>query len=469
MSSSRSAAAADPKSRPVRGTEHSWCKAVPGGTGITALALLLFKPPDFPLLQNALNKLQFSHPILRSKLHFTPASASFSFITPATPQLQIQTFDLESTSKVLRTVDPSPSVSPFHSILEHELNKNPWQNPDPSSDADLFFASVYTLQDETWVLAFRLHTSACDRTAIVALRRELLGLMVGAAGVEKESIGDGEVSLGIEDYIPRGQGNKPFWARGFDMLGYSLNSFRFSNLSFKDTVSPRGSCVIRLRLNEEETTGIMSKCKDREIKLCGLLSAAALMACHSINNVPDDQWEKYAVTTLIDCRSILDPVLSSDHIGFYHSAILNSHDVKGGENLWELAKRVYMSFMDTKNSKKHFTDMADLNFLMCKAIENPGLTASGSLRTAVLSVFEDPIIDDSSKLDDAVGLKDSIGCGSIHGVGPSIAIFDTIRDGKLDCSFVYPFPLHSKEQMREFVDEMKRYFLEDGFRGSGRV
>lgn len=149
--------------------------------------------------------------------------------------------------------------------------------------------------------------------------------------------------------------------------------------------------------------------------------------------------------------------------GFYHSAILNSHDVKGGEDLWELAKQIYSSFKSAKNNKKHFTDMADLNFLMCKAIENPGLTTSGSLRTSVLSVFEDPIIENSSQLDEAIRLKDFIGCGSIHGVGPSIAIFDTIRDGKLDCSFVYPSPLHSREQMRGFVDEMKRIILEDGF------
>ncbi|XP_075488056.1 uncharacterized protein LOC142527202 [Primulina tabacum] len=462
MSSSRPATTADPKSRTVGATEHSWCKAVPGGTGITVLALLLFKPPDLHHLQNALHKLQSSHPILNSKLHFNPAPESFSYITPATPQIQIQPFDLESTSKILQTLDSGPSVSPFHSILEHELNKNSWENPDPSSDTDLFFASVYTLQDETRVLALRLHTSACDRTSIAALRRELLRLM---EGVESEFTGNGEVSLGIEEYIPSGQGNKPFWARGFDMLGYSLNSFRFSNLNFKDIVSPRGSRVIRLQFNGEETMWITSKCEDREIKLCGLLAAAGLSACHSLKEIPVDQWEKYAVTTLVDCRSILDPVLSGNHIGFYHSAILNSHDVNGGEDLWELAKQIYMSFMSAKNNKKHFTDMTDLNFLMCKAIENPGLTASGSLRTAVLSVFENPIIDDSSKLDEAIGLKDSIGCGSIHGVGPSIAIFDTIRDGKLDCSFVYPSPLHSREQMREFVDAMKRIILEDGFGG----
>lgn len=116
--------------------------------------------------------------------------------------------------------------------------------------------------------------------------------------------------------------------------------------------------------------------------------------------------------------------------------------------------------MNAKNNNKHFTDMADINFLMCKAIENPGLTPSGSLRTALISVFEEPTIDHSNKLLQVIGLEDFIGCASAHGVGPSIAIFDTIRDGKLDCACVFPFPLHSREQMQEVIDKMKRILLD---------
>ena len=146
--------------------------------------------------------------------------------------------------------------------------------------------------------------------------------------------------------------------------------------------------------------------------------------------------------------------------GFYHSAILNTHDIRGREKLWELAKRTYTAFANAKKNNKHFSDMADLNFLMCKAIDNPGLTPSSALRTSFISVFEDPVIDHSSELHDEIGLQDYIGCASVHGVGPSIAIFDTIRDGKLDCAFVYPWPLHSREQMQELVDDMKRVLVD---------
>ncbi|KAL2318858.1 hypothetical protein Fmac_032734 [Flemingia macrophylla] len=32
--------------------------------------------------------------------------------------------------------------------------------------------------------------------------------------------------------------NNPFWASGIDVLGYSLNALRFSNLGFQDADSP---------------------------------------------------------------------------------------------------------------------------------------------------------------------------------------------------------------------------------------
>lgn len=146
--------------------------------------------------------------------------------------------------------------------------------------------------------------------------------------------------------------------------------------------------------------------------------------------------------------------------GFYHSAIMNSHDIRGGDELWEVANRCYSSLSNAKNNNKHFTDMGGLNFLMGKAIDNPGLTPSASARTAFISVFEDPVMDDSNSMHGELGVEDYIGCASVHGIGPSVALFDTIRNGQLDCACVYPWPLHSREQMRKLVDDMKRILVD---------
>lgn len=304
----------------------------------------------------------------------------------------------------------------------------------------------------------RLHTAGCDRAAAVAVLKELLDLFGGGkAGGEKE----GEIGLAVEDLIPPGKAHKPFWARGVDMLGYSLNAFRLSNLEFVDADSPRRSEMERLRMDLDETQRLVEGCKSRNIKLSAAIAAAGLIAARSTKDFPLDQREKYGVVTLIDCRPILQPPLSSHHTGFYHSAILNTHDVSGSDKLWDLAKRCWSSFSSSKNYNKHFSDMNDLNFLMCKAIDNPGLTPSGSLRTAFISVWEDVVIDEFNPMHSEIGLEDYVGCASVHGVGPTLAVFDTIRDGALDCACVYPAPLHSREQMLGLLDSMKK-ILRDG-------
>ena len=123
---------------------------------------------------------------------------------------------------------------------------------------------------------------------------------------------------------------------------------------------------------------------------------------------------------------------------------------------------MYTAFTNYKNCNRHLSDMADLNFLMCRAMENPGLTSLSSLRTSLISVFEDTVINESNNQQKQVGLEDYMVCASAHGIAPSIAIFNTIRDGRLDCICVYPSPLHSREQMLELVIHMKCILVDAG-------
>ncbi|KAK6244501.1 hypothetical protein QUC31_010910 [Theobroma cacao] len=465
-----------PKGRAVGGTEHSWCRAVLGGTGIAVLAVLTSKHPDVSRLRSALHKLQNSHPILRSRLHYDPSASTFSFVTSPSPFIQVKSINHFTTCSILENLynQENQNISPLQLILEHELNQNAWtstchhpNNPSFCTKNDVFFASIYALPGARWVLVLRLHASACDRTTAVSLLRELLTLMgteeeeTGSQG-QKEMMNKGEVSLAIEDLIPKGKAKKTLWARGVDMLGYSVNSLRLTNLKFKDAKSPRSSQVVRLLISPDDTERILAGCKARGIKLCGALGAAGLIAAHTSNCRSDHQRKKYGIVTLTDCRSILEPPLSNHHFGFYHSAILNTHVIKGVEKLWELAKKMYTAFTNYKSCNRHFSDMADLNFLMGRAMENPGLTSSSSLRTSLISVFEDTVVDESNDQQKQVGLEDYMGCGSAHGIAPSIAIFDTIRDGQLDCVCIYPSPLHSREQMQELVDNMKCILVDAG-------
>ncbi|KAG6500959.1 uncharacterized protein LOC121997503 isoform X1 [Zingiber officinale] len=441
---------ADAAARPVGGTEYSWIRAVPGGTGITVLALLLSRPVCLPLLQSALRRLQASHPLLLAQLSTASAAhPSFSLTDPSSLSL----LSLNVSDLPLPPPDAESGISPFHAILERELNQNPWSDPSPDR-LPLLFPTVYEMPDPArTVVALRFHTAVCDRSAAAALLKELLCIMssAGAGGP-----GEG-LNREIEELIPRQDAWKPFWARGKDLLGYSLNGLRTSTLRFEDAGSHvRRSEVARLVLGADATEKLLTECKERAIKLCGAISAAAMLASHASKKFENDQYETYSVVTLIDCRKYLDPVLHEHNIGFYHSAIINTHSIHSGEGLWEVAKRCHDSYSNAMNNKKHLKDIGELNFLMCRAIENPQLTPSSSLRTALISVFEEPVIHDSSKLQEEIGLDDYFGCASVHGVGPSIAVFDTIRDGKLDCACVYPSPLHSRKQIQELLEDMVR-------------
>lgn len=68
----------------------------------------------------------------------------------------------------------------------------------------------------------------------------------------------GDVNLGMEDLIPSGKAKKSLWAHGVDTLGYSMNSFRLTNLKFKDVKWPRSTQVVRLKLNKEDTERLLS-------------------------------------------------------------------------------------------------------------------------------------------------------------------------------------------------------------------
>ncbi|XVF55754.1 hypothetical protein PTKIN_Ptkin06aG0062200 [Pterospermum kingtungense] len=134
MSSKAQTQMVDPKCRAVGGTEHSWCRGVMGGTGIAVLAILSSKNPDLLRLRKALHRLQSSHPILRSRLHYNPSSNAFSFVTSPSPFIQIKSFNQSTTTDILENgYNQDVSLSPLHLILEHELNQNTWASSNPNN------------------------------------------------------------------------------------------------------------------------------------------------------------------------------------------------------------------------------------------------------------------------------------------------------------------------------------------------
>ena len=212
------------------------------------------------------------------------------------------------------------------------------------------------------------------------------------------------------------------------------------------------------------------------------MAAATMLAARQSKQLESGQQETYSIVTLINCRKFLEPALDDRNVGghespitrafnvamlsttvnpinvagFFYSAITNTHTIHGEEGLWELAKRCHDSYTSAKNNKKHLTDISDLNFLMCRAIEAPQLTTAGALRTALVSVFEEPDVADVAEVQSKAGVEDCVCCATVHGIGPSIGVFDSIKDGKLDWTCMYPSPLHSRKQVQEIFDKVKQ-------------
>ncbi|XP_076938148.1 uncharacterized protein LOC143606180 [Bidens hawaiensis] len=252
-------------SRNLGSTEQNWCKAVASGTGITVLALQASKAVNITLLKTALQGVQNNHPILNSMLYKnTGTGSTFFIINPPVPNLHLNIITPATTSQLLRTLTSqasNASLSPLHLIVEHELNINEWSSAANralfNQGLYLWFANLYTLPDQKWILVIRLHTAVCERTSAMSLLKELREVMGGGEGGGYKEEGN----MGLEDLIPVGKAKKTMWEHGKDMVTYSVNTFRLKNLKFKDVKGPLHSEVVRLKMNIQETQMLLAVSK----------------------------------------------------------------------------------------------------------------------------------------------------------------------------------------------------------------
>ncbi|KAM0917178.1 hypothetical protein ACQ4PT_009619 [Festuca glaucescens] len=300
------------RSRAVCGTEYTCCRTAPGGTSTAILALRLSRV-DAAAAEAAVRSLQTAHPVLRANLRGSPSSPTLAFPPSSSPQLSLA---------------PQPSALDFHSLLEREINRNPWATAAPGPDgAPVLFAALYELLGGGAALFVLIHTAVCDRAASQALLRELLALLAGDAEVKEEAAA---VEAGMERRMPKNDAWKSLWARGVDMVGYSIKSLRTSTLPF--------------RHGEVDAHGAPRACKENGVRLCSAIAAATLLAAWQSMKLDSGQQGTYSVATLINCRQFLEPALDVHNVGFFYSAVANTHKMNTEEGLWALARRCHDSY-----------------------------------------------------------------------------------------------------------------------------
>eukprot|EP00250_Pteridium_aquilinum_P006031 c16023_g1_i1 orf=95-1009(-) len=295
--------AGSPHSRMVGGTEFSWCKAVSGGTGTTILALLFqaeAAPPS--LLHAALLHLQATHPRLRSRLAWlrgrpalsvSPIPVAHLEVLPAHKQQQADHVELDMPDED-GDADAQQQEG-WLRLVEMELNKNSeWKEqyhclepqpmlalrlyvgllpPSPSAqDGECENISSHSL------LVLRLHTAICDRSSAATILTDLLQAIarlrsesptaMEASACAGDEHDEQQINLrfpAIEDIIPKGQADKPFWAHGLDIVGYSLGSKRHAMIPFLCVEqTKRSSKIICQNLSAIDTQKLLQVAREKK-------------------------------------------------------------------------------------------------------------------------------------------------------------------------------------------------------------
>lgn len=215
-------------------TESNWCAAVEGGTGITITSILFSRRVPLEDLELSLSHLLALHPRLRSVIDHE--DNEFRFHTPA-----------DASAPRIEQIEWSEGVETLRLITEEELNA-PFSTEYPLA---VFVPKLYLLPKEQCVLVLRVHAAAADMASTATIVKDI----VTSLHKRPREVHGEVVSLpSVEDAIPPGQANKPFWAHGVDVVGYGLVSRRHAYLPFEDTESGRMSKLLRGGLSAEATS-----------------------------------------------------------------------------------------------------------------------------------------------------------------------------------------------------------------------
>jgi hypothetical protein len=218
-------------------TESNWVAAVESGTGTTVTSVLFERRVPVGEVEEALGDLVGEHPRLRSVI--VQEGSEYFFRTA--PEAHV------SVCEVDRRFEEDNARELWHLITESELNAPfPTQFPLP-----VFAPKLYLLPQSQSLLVLRLHAAAADMASTATIVKHI----VSSLHSRSEAPGDGEAVLpSVEDAIPPGQANKPFWAHGVDVVGYGLVSRRHAYLPFDDTDGVRTSNLLRGALTVNATS-----------------------------------------------------------------------------------------------------------------------------------------------------------------------------------------------------------------------
>ncbi|CAI5979945.1 unnamed protein product [Closterium sp. NIES-65] len=338
-------------------------------------------------------------------------------------------------------------------------------------------------------IALRCHRAVLDRPAV----RQLATALVSALHHSQPSVTANPARESeavplpppLSSLIPKPTETRSYLSKGlsqaYDALAYVRNSMASSHAPFqpgradsrKNEFRSSFSC---LHLDKQETEILLAALASRSCSLFSLECAAALKAVADAKQL-GSRAETFNVTSIMNCRPLLDPPLPPDAMGVFTSGLPLKQPANQDLELWDVARTVDADLATAVGQKKHFIDMPVLELLFSMAMKTPTLSPECSLRTSFMSAITEspfpmdwPSNEGQGHVDGVVGggneglapqLEGFVGpIFATHGVGPSISVGDALCDGELHIYINFVSPLFSQEFIAGFVKLFQRYFEE---------
>ncbi|CAI5466049.1 unnamed protein product [Closterium sp. Yama58-4] len=365
----------------------------------------------------------------------------------------------------------------LHRIVEMELNQ-PITAAHGKAPADALQIHVYHLPRAT-CLALRCHRAVLDRPAVRQLAMALVSaLHRSQPAVTADSPEHSEaVSLPppLSSLTPKPPETRSYLTKSlsqaYDALGYVRNAMASSHAPFQpgraDFRTNRfRSSFACLRFSKQETERLLAALASRSCSLFSLECAAALKAVADAKQL-GSRTETFNVTSIMNCRPLLDPPLAPDAMGVFTSGLPLKQPANQDLPLWDVARTVDADLAASVGQKKQFTDMPVLELLFSTAMRTPTFSPECSLRTSFMSAITEspfpmdwPANEEEGHADGASGggdeglvpqLEGFVGpIFATHGVGPSISVGDAICDGELHVYINFVSPLFSLDFIAGF-------------------
>eukprot|EP00850_Spirogloea_muscicola_P014244 SM000101S09242 [mRNA] locus=s101:17826:21013:- [translate_table: standard] len=440
--------AQEPLERPLGVSEELWHRAYEMGTGIVQVGFGLGSMPDVGQLQSSVDALVEMHPFLGAQIVKDSKGKLRYKLKPAGPSVLVDpslpSYTLPWASRAcMKSLEEEPEVTLLQRVME--LGFSIPLGTDIKGPADVFQVWFFPASTASFgghkdsLILLRAHGGSLDRQS-VGEEPPLEAL------VSNVKMDDCAVPPSLEDLLPC-KLDKGFFQKGIDA------QWQYEIDGLTEEASTRSAAV---------TVALLSACEKEGTTVHGAECAALLKAVAAVKGIKENKMETYGMTSVFDVRKYLEPPLPSNSLGMFYSALPAAEKVGESTDIWDLARQISQTAAVAEAKGKHFTEMSVLNMLFSQALKHPALTPDHSLRTSLVAAFTNAPHQATWRKVDQICLNESLGpFASIHGVGPCIALGDTLQAGPdLHLGLVYAAPLYSRKQVKEVASLMRRQLMD---------